>query len=292
MNILVTGSSGFIGSKVAQRLQENHTVIPYDICTGSNILDIDQLENTIVSNNIDLVFHIAAQANLYEMKELAQASQGINTNVTGTSNIALVCSKHKIKLIYASTVCVYGDTQKIKKETLATEPQELYAYTKLMGEQIIKGCHKNFDLDYIMLRFATVYGPGMRDEMGCCVFFRQALAGEDLTVHGDGTQVRTITYVDDIVRGCVNAVEFFHTAKNNTYNLSATERISALKMANDIIRITDSSSKIKFIEQRKNQTFTEYVGVYNARCHLNWKAEMSWFDGLQHTLNWYVANKL
>lgn len=288
MNILLTGSSGFIGKYVLAQLKLSHQVFEYDVLKGDDILDISNLERSVKLNQIDLIFHIAAEANLYSMEDLAGAKKGIDINVTGTSNIALVCSKHNIKLIYASTLCVYGDTEQLKDEVLGKpEPQELYAYTKLAGEQIVKGCSKNFGLDYIILRFATVYGPAMREALGCCIFIRQALANEDITIHGDGTQERTLTHVDDIASGCVNAVKYFEAAKNGTYNISTDEIVSANRMAQDIINATNSKSKITYIPQRKNQTYKENISYELAKKHLNWTPAYSWIKGIKYTIDYY-----
>ena len=285
MRILLTGSSGFIGREVLTKLRTEHKVFEYDVLNGDDILDISNLERNVRLYQIDLIFHIAAEANLYSMENISGAKKGMDINVVGTNNVALVCATHKIKLIYASTICVYGDTTELKDEThCLPEPQELYAYTKLAGEQIVKGCHKNFTLDYIILRFATVYGPRMREALGCYIFIKQALAGEEVTVHGDGTQERTLTHVEDIADGCMNAVKYFDTAKNRTYNISTDEKITATQMAKDIIAITNSTSKIKYIPQRQNQTFSENVSYTLAEQYLHWKPKYTWQNGVTLTI--------
>jgi len=165
MNILLTGSEGFIGSRIKQILLFNgHNVTPFDIKIGNNILDIQTLDYCIQS--CDVVMHIAAQANLYQMEKLEGGKEGTDFNVQGTHNIAFLCSKYKKKLIYASTVCVYGNIGKKATEEVIVNPSDLYAYSKYAGEIIIKGYAANFNLEYIILRFATTYGPGMRDALG------------------------------------------------------------------------------------------------------------------------------
>lgn len=287
MKVLLTGSKGFIGKNIASILRHHHyDVIDYDIIDGHDITDINQLRGFV--EQVDLVFHNAAQANLYSLEKLNGAKDGVHVNINGTINIAHLCAELKKKLIYVSTLCVYGDTDDIKDEqTCKPEPQELYAYTKLAGEEIVKGYSKNFGMEYCILRFATVYGPGMRDALGCSIFIRQALQGHDVTVHGDGMQERTLTHVDDIANACYKAVLNFDHAKYKTLNISTTEIISALKMAQDIIEYCNSKSRIIFIEQRQNQTFKENINNTLAKIHINWEPSYSWKDGLITTIKFY-----
>jgi len=287
MKVLITGSEGFIGTRVKSILKENKIdTISYDIKNSNDILDEQALEANI--KNADIILHIAAQANLLEMEDIAGAKQGVNFNVDGTHKICYLCSKHKKKLIYASTVCVYGNIRHKATENCLLNPSELYAFSKLAGELLVKGYSLNFDLKYIILRFATTYGPGMRSALGTSVFFKQALAGNDITVHGDGKQTRTLTYVDDIALGCLNAIKYFDIAANNTFNISNTEKISALKMAKDIKQITRSKSDIVFIKQRNNQTFHENICNRKAHKLLKWKPKHSWRKGLYETYKWLV----
>jgi UDP-glucose 4-epimerase len=291
MNVLLTGSSGFIGKAIKHKLtQADIKVIPYDIAEGYDILNAEQLRDTIEKENVDIVFHAAAEANLYSMEEASGAQKGIDINVKGTMNVVSVCSTKRVKLIYASTMCVYGDTDCSKLEyECVPQPQELYASTKLIGEHLIKGYNNNFGLEYVILRFATVYGPNQRDALGTSIFLKQALQNIPLTVHGTGNQTRTLTYIDDIAEGCLLACTHFEEAKNRTYNLTSTEEISALQMAKDIIGLCNSQSTIEFVPQRKNQTFREKTSNARARLYLKWTPAHTWAEGLKKTYEWYAS---
>jgi len=279
MTILLTGSEGFIGNRIKQTLLFNgHHVIPFDLVLGNNLLNLNELEQAVKKS--DVIMHVAAQANLHKMETLDGGKQGTDFNVQGTHNIALLCAKYHKKLIYASTVCVYGNLKTKATEDVNVNPSDLYAYSKYAGENIIKGYAANFDLKYIILRFATTYGPGMREALGTHIFFSQAIKGEDITVHGDGKQTRTLTHVDDIALGCLCALNNFDKAANNIFNISQSERISAIKMATDIKRITKSKSNIVHITQRHNQTFKENVCNNKAFKLLKWKPAYNWRKGL------------
>lgn len=287
MKVLITGGSGFIGSKVMQKLVDlGHEVYNYDLPMGNDLLNLIDLENYII--NVDVVYHIAAQADLTQMTDINAARHGVITNVHGTHNVAFLCAKHRKWIIYASTVCVYGntDTHPEKEDSTLPNPSELYACSKYAGEWLIKGYSLNFGNPYTILRFATIYGEGMREALGMHIFFKQALKGEDITVHGDGLQDRTLTYIHDLVDGIVAPLSHRKKAENQVINLSALEAVSAKKMAEDIKELTGTKSDIKFIEQRANQTFHEDFDVSKAEKILNWKAKTTWQEGLKNTLLW------
>lgn len=288
--ILVTGGSGFIGKEIIKHLEwYKFKAINYDIRAKCNLLNRNQLERCI--KEVDMVIHIAAQANFMEMEDLVGAQQGVDVNVIGTHNVAYFCTKYKKPLIYGSTVCTYGNIKEIGKESSALNPSDLYAYTKLAGENIIIGYAKTFGLNYIILRFATTYGPGMRPALGVYKFIAAAAKTLPIRLHGNGKQTRTQTHVYDIAAGVVKAVQRFNKAKNNIINLSSTEQISAKRMAKDIIKKLKSKSKILSVEQRKNQTFEERFSIDKARKLLKWSPVYSWDKGIKHTIDWFLSVK-
>lgn len=285
--ILVTGSAGFIGSKVKERLLSlGHEVGDYDVATGQELLDMEELEAAV--KDATVVYHIAAEADLGKMTELNGAWNGVMKNVYATHNLAYLCAKHNKWLIYASTVCVYGNQEKhpeTEDETLPN-PSDLYACSKYAGEWIIKGYGQNFGMPWTILRFATIYGPGMRSALGLHIFFRQALKGEPITVHGNGEQDRTLTYIDDLVDGIVAPLTHVKKAQGQVFNLSNDQSVSANDMALSVRKICDSRSDIVHIDQRPNQTFHEDISSDKAFQRIGWYAQTSWKVGLQKTLEW------
>ncbi len=288
MKILVTGSKGFIATKLVERLESmGHNIAEFDIITGQDLLNRDELETYI--KDADVVYHLAAQADLTKMmKDLDGGLLGATLNLDGTHNVAYLCAKHNKWLIYASTLCVYGNQVNFpeNEDTNLPAPPELYACSKYAGEWIVKGYGYNFDNPFTILRFATIYGEGMREALGMHIFFRQAMAGEPITVHGDGLQDRTLTYIDDLVDGIVAPLANPEKANRQIFNLSSPHPVSALQMAEDVKEITGSESPITFIEQRKNQTFHEHIDVSKAKELLGWEAKTPWKEGLAKTLEW------
>lgn len=283
MKLLCIGGKGFIGRALVERLQaEGHDVSTYDAIDGQDILDMESLEKAILK--VEAVFHLAAVADLNWAR--VHSYKTMQINVKGTYNVAYLCSRNHKKLYYASTCCVYGNQPKHPvDETTLPNPAEIYACTKLAGEYVVKGYAKMYGLQYNNMRFATIYGPGMRPALGVHIFFRQAIKGLDITVHGDGEQTRTLTYIDDLIDGIVAL--FNKGIFGEDINLTAEAEISANEMAELIKGMTESESKIVHIEQRKGQTIKEQVSAEKAKKLLGWEAKTSFVEGLKKTYKWF-----
>lgn len=263
-----------------------HDPVSYDIVDGQDLFDVPLLEAAI--QGVDVVYHVAAEANLNNMRTLEGARNGIMRNVGATDTVAYLCAKHHKWMLFISTMCVYGDVLEHpeREDTTLPNPSEIYATSKYSAEWLIRGYGINFNLPYTILRIATVYGPGCRPELGVHVFFKQALKGEPITVHGDGSQVRTLTYVDDVVDGVTAALAHQQEALGQIFNITGTEQISAVAMAHQIKALTNSSSEITFVPQRQYNTQHEDADVSKVKHLLHWEAQVSFADGLQKTLPW------
>jgi len=211
-------------------------------------------------------------------------------NVEGTWNVAMACVEAGAKLYYASTCCTYGnqETHPSDERTLPN-PSEIYAGTKLAGENVISGLHHSFGLQYNHMRFATIYGEGARAALATHIFLGQALRGEPITVHGDGKQTRTLTYVFDLVDAIVMLYE--SGKMNEVWNMTTEESVSALQTAEDIKRITGSSSEIVHIPQRIGQTFREELSAEKMLRETGWKAKTRWENGITEMYRWYVETE-
>lgn len=281
--ILVTGGAGFIGKYLVEHLKkEGHQVEIFDLKNGDDLRDHKQVDKAIKGK--DVVFHFAAVADLNISRENPRENMDININ--GTINVADACWRHKALLSYASTCCVYGNQKKhpVDENTLPN-PSEIYAHSKLAGEHVILGYAKTCGLEYNIIRFATIYGQGMRPALGVYVFFSQALNDKPITVHGDGRQTRTLTYIDDLTDGIM---ALFHSGiKNEIVNLTTEEEVSTIQMAKMIKKMTKSKSPIIFIPQRPGQTFREAVSAKKAKKLLGWRAKTSFKEGLEKTYEWF-----
>lgn len=280
--ILVTGGSGFIGKTLMKQLKkEGYSVENFDLSQGQDLKNKTQAEKAVEGK--DVVMHLAAVADLNWARE--HPDETMDINIGGTINVAQACTKHKAILFYASTCCVYGnqDSHPTSEKALPN-PGEIYACTKLAGEYIIKGYSLMYGLKYNNIRFATIYGPGMRPALGLYIFFKQALLGEPITIHGDGLQTRTLTYIDDLIDGIIALLK--SGIVNQTINITTEEEISALGMAQMIKELTKSKSPIVYIEQRPGQTFREAIDASYAKKLIRWQPKTSFKEGLEKTYRW------
>jgi len=286
-NILITGGSGFIGQHLVEKLKEQgHSVEVFDLANGQDLLNVQQVEEAIKGK--DVVFHLAAIADLYESKKYPL--KNMNINVVGTINVAEACLKHGAVLNYASTCCVYGNQEvHPSDEKSLPNPTEIYACSKLAGEYIILGYAKTCGLKYNIMRFATIYGPGMRSALATYVFMDQATKGLPITVHGTGKQTRTLTFTEDLVDGMV--AWFNSGIINEIINLTTEEEVSVLQTINLVKEITGSESEIVFLPERQGQIFREQIESQKAKALFGWEAKHTFRDGMIRTYQWFLKEK-
>lgn len=295
---------GFIGTKTINLLADTHEVTVFDL-PEYDIRKPEDAERIVQGQ--DAVVLMAAVANLNHFE--ADPRTGMAVNIGGLINVAQACTDHHVKLYYISTCCVYGNTKDLpSSEEARPEPSEIYAAAKLAGEWLIKGYHKSFDLEYVILRIATTYGPGMRSALAPAVFINQIARGEPITIHGDGQQTRTLTYIDDEVDGIVAVIN--SGASNETFNVSTEEERSVNDLA-DIIRQEMGVPEwpIHYVKNRKGQTFKEQIDAGKMReirvwkgryapdpskvnARTGWVAKYSLRDGIRATLGWMQENHL
>ncbi len=286
MKYLLTGSSGFIGSALKAKLEaEGHEVVPFDLELGQNLVNQKQVSKAV--RKAGAVIHLAAIADLNYARVYPMETMAVN--VGGTINVAYECAKQGKPLYYASTCCVYGN-QPVHPvtEDVLPRPAELYACSKLAGEDIIRGFGLMYGLKYNFMRFATIYGEGVRPALGVHIFLGQAVRGEPITVHGDGTQTRTLTHIDDLTDAILALLK--SDVSGEAFNFTTEEEVSANQMAEVSLKVTGSKSQIVHVDQRPGQTFRESVSAEKAKRMLGWEAKVKFEDGMRKTYEWFIAN--
>jgi len=305
--ILLIGA-GFIGNKLATKLSEVYQVGIADlqISPEHDIRDRQKVYKLIGDFPGKKVVLMAAIANLNDFER--DPELGMDVNVKGVVNVALACHKFQKRLYYISTCCVYGNTLDLPStEQARPEPSEVYAAAKLAGEWVIKGLNKSYDLEYVILRIATCYGPGMRSALAPAVFINQIKRNEPITIHGTGKQTRTLTYIDDEVEGIARVI--VSDVVNQTFNISTEEEISVTYMSS-VIReeMGVPDHPVVKIADRKGQTYTEQIATGKMRDvriwkgryapspakinGLGWVAKISFREGIKKTLAWMKENNL
>ncbi len=280
--ILMLGQ-GFIGTAVTQKLNDlGYSVEIYTRDTGQDILDMNALEIAVARN--DFIIQMAAVADLNKFE--ADPLLGMQINLWGTVLCAQACTKYRKRLYNISTCCVYGNTMDLpSNEESLCNPSEIYAEAKLAGEHVIKAYHKSYGLEYVILRIATTYGPGMRGALATAIFLRKILNNESIAIHGTGNQTRTLTYIDDERDGIVAAINHPEIV-NETINISSEEERSVMDLAKIIMKTTGKDVPLDFVNDRKGQTFRELIDARKAYKLLNWKTRYSLEEGIQKTFNW------
>lgn len=327
--ILVTGGAGFIGSHLCERLlkQEAEVVVLDDFSTGklSNLelikKDIQLIEGKVenyldVSKAIkgcDIVVH---QAFPYGKSGMGLEEQYIEDGVIGTFNILKASVKNKVeKVVNASSVAVYGLPKYLPlDEKHSINPFLPYGATKYSGELYCKTFSELYGLDAISLRYFYVYGPryAQFDHSAMVNFLNRAIKGYPLLVHGDGSQIRDYTYIDDIIEGTILAI-IKEGRQGEVYNLSFGEGITILELAKKISKLTGKDIEIRFAEDKDYKYSDEYtqmpigltkkignkwvdernyVGdISKAKKELGYSPKVRTEDGIKRTFEWLKSLK-
>ena len=275
MRALITGGAGFIGSHLAEALlNDGHEVDIIDnLSTGSirNVghlktnprfkYTIDTLTNEpllaeLIDRN-DVIFHFAAAVGVKLIVE--EPVHTIETNVHGTEVVLKHANKKRKKVVIASTSEVYGKSADVPFREDAdlvmgatVKHRWAYACSKAIDEFLALAYYKERGLPVIIVRFFNTVGPRQTGQYGMVLpsFVRQALAGDPITVFGDGTQSRSFTYVGDVV-DCLMKLVSEPKAVGQVFNIGNKEEVTILKLAEIVKSLTGSSSTIEFIPYDK-----------------------------------------
>ncbi len=312
MKVLVTGGAGFIGSHVVDALLERgHEVIALDNfdpyydpnikreniagalgnedfrLVEGDVRDGELLKDVIKRGGVECVIHEAAQAGVRpSIKEPLRVSE---VNVLGTLNVLQACVDSGVgKIVNASSSSVYGKVEHLPfDEEHPNNPLSPYGASKLVVEQYCKVFAELYDLRVTSLRYFTVYGPRMRPDLAISIFTAKALRGEPLEVYGDGSKTRDFTYISDAVDATLKAMD---KGDGQVLNVGGGSRISIGELAQKIISLTGSDSKIMYSEDVKGDAWHTWADVDKAGRVLGWKPEVNLDDGLKKYLEWVRGN--
>jgi UDP-glucuronate 4-epimerase len=208
MNILITGHKGFIGSNLVKKLSA-HTIIGVDLKDGNNILDSNYINALFEFYHFDAVIHLAAIAGVGYSVE--HSEEVLHNNIIGFDVLAKAAIKHNVKhFIYASSSSVYGDDGTQKSP---------YAVSKAANELQAAMYSNLSDMKFTGLRFFTVYGEGIREDLAISKFIKAMESNTSLYVYGDGTQSRDFTYIDDICEAIKLILESDKDWKNEVFDI-------------------------------------------------------------------------
>lgn len=306
--VLITGGAGFIGSHLAERLLPDNEIVVYDNfrrnaidgvgLPGKNltiikgdVLDKESLVKAM--DGCDAVVHMASIAGVDTV--LKNPVKTMRIAMIGTDNAleAARVNKGVKRFIDFSTSEVFGryayHVTEFDSTTLGAvgEARWTYAVAKLATEHLAMNYYKEFDLPSCSIRPFNVYGPRQVGEGAVHHFIRRALEGEDLIIHNEGSQIRAWCYIDDIIDAvslCLSKDE----AVGHAFNIgNARSTVTIFNLAELIIRLTNSKSKLKFIDWPNTDVEIRVPNTGKSKELLNFAAKVNLEEGLLRTIDWY-----
>jgi UDP-glucuronate decarboxylase len=308
MKILVTGGAGFLGSHLVDRLMIlGHEVLVADnLYTGAK----KNLSQHISNPNFEFLRHDVTIPLFVEVEGIFNLAcpaspvhyqkdpvQTLKTSVHGAINMLGLAKRTGSRILQSSTSEVYGDPN------ISPQPEEYWGNVNPLGiracydegkraaETLFSDYHRQYSLDVRIARIFNTYGPRMSVGDGRVVtnFIVQALKDEPITVYGDGSQTRSFCFVDDLIEGLLAL--FFTNDIFKPVNLGNPVPTSMYELANEIIQLTNSNSKIEFLPLPEDDPREREPDISKAKKLLNWEPKVSRTQGLGKTIE-YLANQI
>jgi nucleoside-diphosphate-sugar epimerase len=273
IKILITGGAGFVGSSLADKLLEqgNYFIVSVDnLLTGDirkvsshpnskfikcNVNNYDDIAAIMTSFQFDYVFHYAA---VVGVKRTIENPIMVLDDLEGIKNVLSLCKNTGVKRVFFSSSSeVYGEPVELPQheETTPLNSRLPYAVVKNVGESFCRSYQKEFGLDYTIFRFFNTYGPKQSTDFVISKFLKSALYHQPITIYGNGTQTRTFCYIDDNTN-CILRILEDHLMVNDVINVGNDKNYTILQLAETIISLTNSKSKIEFLPPLKEGDMT------------------------------------
>ena len=303
--ILITGAAGFLGSHLCDRfIAEDYDVIGIDnLITGDlqNIEHLFKLENfdfyhhdvskfVHVPGHLDYILHFASPASPVDYLRIP--IQTLKVGSLGTHNLLGLARAKQARILVASTSEVYGDplvspqSENYWGNVNPVGPRGVYDEAKRFQEAITMAYHNTHGLDTRIVRIFNTFGSRMRLNDGRAIptFIAQAIRGEDITIFGDGSQTRSFCYIDDQIEGIYRLL---HSDCVTPINIGNPDEITLLQLAQEIVALTGSSSKITYEALPIDDPKQRKPDIGMAKLKLAWRPEIDRKTGLKKTIEFY-----
>jgi UDP-glucuronate 4-epimerase len=300
MRYVVTGAAGFIGSTLARTLEAlGHEVVGVDAFTdyydvaekeenarGLDVRPLDLVEADLDLDGVDGVFHLAGQPGVRSFGEAFPSY--VRGNVLATQRVFEACARAGVRVVFSSSSSVYGDTESYPtREDAEPRPISPYGVTKLTGEDLAYAYARAFDLDAVVLRYFTVYGPRQRPDM----FFRRVcellLSDGTFEIYGSGEQSRSFTYVDDAVDATIAAME--RAPRAAVLNVGGGEEATMLEAIAVLERVSGRTLDVRHVGAAKGDVSRTSADVSRIGELLGWSPQTPLERGLTEMWSWAAA---
>jgi UDP-glucuronate 4-epimerase len=300
MRYLVTGAAGFVGSHLAEALQDaGHDVVGVDCFTdyydpaekernaaGLDVRRLDLAEDPVDLDGIDGVFHLAAQPGVRSFGDVFALY--LRRNLLATQRVFEAAAAASVRVVYASSSSVYGEAEAYPTaEDADPRPVSPYGLTKLGCEHLARAYARGFGLDAAGLRYFTVYGPRQRPDMFMRRVCERLLDGGAFELYGTGTQSRSFTYVGDAVGATVVAME--RAAAGSLYNVGGGEEASVLDAISLLERISGRTLAVRHLDPARGDVPRTRADVSRIAADLGWAPATTLADGLTAMWSWASA---
>jgi len=308
MRVVVTGGAGFLGSHLCTRLiEDGHEVLCLDNfitgvpgnvehligSPGFRLLRADVTDYLHVTGDVDVVLHFASPASPIDYLELPIETMKVGS--IGTLHALGLAKERGARFVLASTSETYGDPQ-VHPQTEdywghvnPVGPRGVYDEAKRFGEALTMAYRTHHGVNTGIVRIFNTFGPRMRPNDGRAIpnFIRQALRNDKITVAGDGTQTRSVCYVDDLIEGILR---FTATEHSGPMNIGNPNEISMLDLAVWIRDLAGSDSEVVFIDRPTDDPSVRQPDITLARSVLGWSPEVAVEEGLLRTIAWFRSH--
>ena len=313
-HILVTGGAGFIGSHIVERLlldgasvrvldnlssgrRENLRFEWFDASNHSpaqgslEILEGDLRDSEVVKaamRDIELVFHLAAFVSV--SKSMLDPEGCFDVNVAGTETLLEAARRAGVnKVVLSSSTAVYGNTNKFPTdEETPLQPLSPYALSKQVNELYARLYTQTFNLPVIALRYFNVFGPRQRPDSDYAaaipIFVKHLIAGEPITIYGDGKQSRDFIFVKDVVRANLLAAK--SDVAGDAFNVCTGRETTLLDLLEELSEVSPHQSEVRFTAVRPGDIYRSAGNPQKASAALDFQAETSLAEGLKQTVEW------
>ena len=297
MRYVVTGAAGFIGSQLLRTLIErDHDAVGWDAFTdyydpalkeenarGLPVERVDLAEDTLGFSGVDGVFHLAGQPGVSSFGGVFPVY--VRQNVLASERVFAAAAAAGARAVFASSSSIYGDAESYPTpEDTTPRPISPYGITKLACEHLAYAYSREFGLDHVVVRYFTIFGPRQRPDMALTKIVACLVDGKPFELHGDGTQSRSFTYVQDAVEATILSMEL--GSAGDVFNVGGGEEVSMLEAIETLAEVSGRRLKLVRAPRRQGDQTRTLADTSRIRADTGWEPQTPFREGLEAQWRW------